>query len=83
MNFAELDRELVMYCLLCGSESDEIEMHQLIFSIPNRDEFQRRFPDTDLDAGLRDVGICTDCIDLSQGQLRTLILIANKRMPNE
>jgi len=72
-----------MNCMLCGSESDQVDMHHLIFSIQNRDEFERQFPDTDLDAGLRDIGVCTDCMRLSQAQRHTLILAARERRPNK
>jgi hypothetical protein len=72
-----------MNCILCGSEADQVEMHHLVFSVLNRHEFERQFPDTDLDAGLRDVGVCTDCMRLSRGQRRILVAAANGRTPNE
>jgi hypothetical protein len=72
-----------MNCILCGSEADQVGMHHLVFSVLNRDEFERQFPDTDLDAGLRNVGVCTDCMHLSRGQRRILIAAANGCTPNE
>ena len=65
-----------MTCLLCGCEAEQ--MHQLMFSIQNREEFERQFPNADLDACLRDFGICFDCMRLSSGQRRRLIFSANQ-----
>ena len=72
-----------MKCLLCGFEADQNDMHHLIFSIQNRREFERRFPEGDLDARIRNVGICGNCMFVPNGRHRTLTLAANVIMQDE